>query len=169
MQNTLNFYYHFWRDCRKRKMNAWKRWLQESIKIYQKHKTTRSQNYKYYTSCENNKSKFALIPMFKLLSSKEICNLKVFSWTHMFWMKQQQFLVQTVLFITFTITVNILLWFNIFVRCVRFSKIWHCLKAIYVPSSSSTQSSHNFSMVEKPQLVVWLSRYLRTELDIVYD
>jgi len=31
------------------------------------------------TSYKNNKSKFALISMFKLLSSKEICNLKVFS------------------------------------------------------------------------------------------
>jgi hypothetical protein len=73
----------------------------------QKHKTTRSENYKYYNSYKNNKSKFALKSMFKLLSSKEICNLKRCSLSHMVWMKQQQFLVQTVLFITFTITVHI--------------------------------------------------------------
>ena len=144
-----------------------------ALKCVTNTKEQRSENYQYYTSYKNNRSKFALKSMFKLLSSKEICNLKVFSWSHMFWMKQQQFLVQTVLFITFTITVHIKEWFNSFISCVCFGKIWHCLKVIFVSSSSSstsspsTQSSHNLSMVEKPQLVVWLSRYLRMELDIV--
>jgi hypothetical protein len=49
-----------------------------ALKCVTNTKQQRSENDKYYTSYKNNKSKFALKSMFKLLSSKEICNLKVF-------------------------------------------------------------------------------------------